>query len=653
MLIHLKIASAALLVSAGIASAQTAPSAPVVSYPSASAVSPPLSDLPNEVQTPNGIKLVPAPKRLPPRGPGPGGKVTGDEALQRQPGPTGGNHTKATFPGIGANGYVPPDPNIAVGPLYVVQMVNSQMAVYDKSGTLLKGPVSLSSLWSGLAPCSSSNAGDPIVQYDVVADRWLVTELGSATSAPYSECIAVSTSGDPRGSYHLYTYKSAGPTGSDGGFLNDYPKFGVWPTPDTSTNTSTYLASYNLFDLTQPASSQFQGANLCAYDRAGMISGATSPAEICFRVPAANPGSFLPADLDGAKPGSPSPLSATPAYFLNLATSSSLGLWEIDSLNFSPTPPGPPTGTLVHDYPLTDISVAGFVDACSATGTCVVQPGSQQLDSLGDRLMYRFAYRIFSDHAAMVVNHSITAGSSVGVRWYELRQTPAAGFYLYQQGTFAPDSAYRWMGSAAMDGAGNIAIGYSKSSSSIYPSIAVASRLSTDPLNQIGSEQVFQTGTAVQTIYSRWGDYTALRIDPSDDKTFWYTSEYYTSGCNFFFGCPWKTAIDSFQVGVSGPDFSLPALGSLTVMRGTSKSETVTVSAVNGSNNVSLSIGGLPSRTSGSFNPPAVSVTGTSSGYSTLTITAGSRTTRATYNLTITGNNGSTSHTIPLTLIIN
>src|SRR5713101_2961258 len=458
MRIGLKVVGAALLLAASgeIASAEAASPAPVVSHPSTSALSPELSDLPTAhwAQTPQGLKLVPPPKPLLPRGVGPSGPHLGDKALQLEPGPEVGIQPKANFGGIGANGYIPPDPNIAVGKNnsagigYIVQMVNSELAIFDKSGNLVTGPVSLSSLWQPLGgPCAGSNAGEPVVQYDAAAERWLITQLGSTTGPSYSECIAVSQSSDPRDAYNLYSY-------SFGGNLNDYPKFGVWP---TATN-SAYLASYNLFLNGQT----FIGAALCAYDRSAMIVGAGNPAQICFTV--SGDGGFLPADLDGTTP----PSDGAPGYFLNFETTSSLRLYEMGQFDFV-------NGLATLTQATSDIAVASFGEACGG-GICIAQPNSQKLDSLGDRLMYRLAFRVFSDHAAMVVNHSVTAGTSVGVRWYELRQPTGSIFSLYQQGTFAPDSAYRWMGSAAMDGAGNIAVGYSKSSGSNYPSIAFTSR---------------------------------------------------------------------------------------------------------------------------------------------------------------------------------
>jgi len=367
-----------------------------VSHPSNATVSPNLSDLPTaHFAQGQELKMVPAPKPLPPRGQGPGGTSPQDRALQHEEGPHLPVHSKTKFGGISANGYIPPDPNIAVGKTvggvgYIVQMVNSQIAVFNKSGTLLSGPTALSSLWTGLGgACAGSNAGDPVVQYDAAADRWLVTQLGSTSGPTYSECIAVSAGPDPRGSYNLYSYDF-------GGSLNDYPKFSVWPT----ASNSAYLASYNMFANGQ----NFSGAQLCAYDRVAMIGHASSPAAICFTVP---DGNFLPADLDGATP----PADGTPGLFLNFETTSSLGLYQL-SPNFAGS-----TGTLspLPNSPPTAIPVASFAPACNG-GACIAQPNNQKLDSLGDRLMYRLAYRMFGDHASMVVNHSVAAGSSVGVR---------------------------------------------------------------------------------------------------------------------------------------------------------------------------------------------------------------------------------------------
>jgi hypothetical protein len=641
--------SLALLVATGAAASAQTSGAPTVSRPSHSAVSPNLSDLPTAHWAQGQeLKMVPAPKPLPPRGAGPGGTHPQDGALQHEQGPHLPVNSKTKFGGIGASGYIPPDPNIAVGKTdpvsgvgYIVQLVNSQMAVFNKSGGLVTGPVSLSSLWSSLpggGGCAANNAGDPVVQYDASAfngeGRWLITQLGSTSGPTYSECFAVSQTKNPSGAYFLYSY----PFGNN---LNDYPKFGVWP---TATN-SAYLASYNMFANGQT----FAGAQLCAYNRDALLRGDTLPPAICFLVA---DGNFLPSDLDGPTP----PNDGTPGYFLNFETGSSLRLYQL-APDFTTTPTAP-TATLTQVTP--DLTVTPFTQACNG-GACIPQPNNQKLDSLGDRLMYRLAYRMFGDHASMVVNHSVTAGSSVGVRWYELRQSAASSpqcasftagaFYVCQQGTFAPtDGAYRWMGSAAMDHAGNIAIGYSKSSGSVYPSIAIASRTPAMLPGTMGTETILLAGAGAQTTYNRWGDYTSLRIDPSDDTTFWYTNEYYSKNSPFF-NFNWSTAIASFTAGTSttAPDFSITETPtSLTIKRGSSASTSVTVTASNGSSSVNLSVSGLPKGVSASFSSNPVTATGSS----TLKITANRNAATGIFGVTITGNNGSASHGIPLSLTI-
>jgi len=594
------------------------------------AVSPPSSQI-GQRALPAGQTIVPLRSRPVARGgaPAPGLR---DEALQTSVGDPleledeGG---KPRFPGVGANGFAPPDPNLAVGPAHIVQIVNSEFAVYSKSGAIFAGyPHSIGSLFSALGGGCAGQSGDPIVQYDKAADRWLISQLGSL-STPGIECIAVSQSNDPTGAYNLYSYSfDASSFGND--YLNDYPKFGVWP---TSTN-SAYMATYNLFTN----SGLFVGGALCAYDRAAMLSGAASPISICATIN--GDGGFLPADLDG----STLPPAGAPGYFLTLETLSSLRYYQL-SPNFA----NPASSTLSA---ATDIAVTSFNEACGG-GTCIPQAGtSQQLDSLGDRLMYRLAYRNFGDHEALVVNHSVATGASVGVRWYELRRPLSGAFTLYQQGTFAPDSTYRWMGSGAMDQAGDIGIGYSASSSSLFPAIRYTGRVSSDALGTMRTETSLLEGTGSQTGgLSRWGDYTALRIDPSDDCTFWYTNEYLPSNGSF----NWATWVGSFKFtncGASTPDFSLSASpASLTVVQGNPTSYTVTVAPSGGfTAGVTLSATNLPAGASASFSPNPV--TG-GSGSSTMSVTTSASTPAGTYTVTITGTSGSLTHTATATLVVN
>ncbi len=552
-----------------------------------------------------------------------GGGNGPDTALQTQGAPLVNATTGTNFDGINiySAGYIPPDTNIAVGPNHIMETVNAAYAIYNKNGVLILGPKSLRSLWAGLGgACAANNGGDTVVQYDKMADRWMMTQLGSLSS-PYAECIAISQTADPTGAYNLYSY-------AFGSNLNDYPKFGVWP---TATN-SAYLASYNLF----ANGSTFAGAEICAYDRMGMIAGVASPAGLCYVLGSA---SYLPADLDGATP----PLDGTPGYFVNLS-GSGLGGYAIKP-DFSNS-----TATLTA---MQGMTAAGYTRACGG-GTCIPQPGTTRLlDSLGDRLMYRLAFRMFPDHEAMVVNHSVAAGSATGVRWYEMRApvSNSGSFSLYQQGTFAPaDSNYRWMGSAAMDQAGDIAIGYSVSSGATSPAIRYTGRAPGDTLGTMQSEATLQPGAGSQTGYTRWGDYSSLRIDPSDDCTFWYATEYYPISSSY----GWYTRIGSFIFGNCGaaptPDFSLSASpSSLTLNQGQQGTSTVTVTAINGfSSSVSL----VPTCPA-SFTTCTVSPASTGPGNSTLTVTPAPTTTPGTYTVTVTGTSSSLTHTTTVSVTVN
>jgi hypothetical protein len=544
-----------------------------------------------------------------------------DGATQINAGPlinaTGG----LSFDGMSVyqGGYIPSDNNLAVGPNHIVEVVNAAYAVYTKTGAPLLAPVPLKNLWTSLtgSACAANNGGDTVAQYDRLADRWMVTQLGSLSN-PYSECIAISQTNDPTGAFYLYSY-------AFGSNLNDYPKFGVWPT----ASNSAYLATYNLF----ANGSSFVGPEICAYNRTAMIAGASNPAALCYS--GLSSASFLPSDLDGATP----PLDGTPAYFMSLS-GSSLRMYKL-SPNFSNN-----TATLSS---FSTIGVAGYTQANSSP-----QPGtSEVLDSLSDRLMYRLAFRMFSNHESMVVNHAVSVGSgNSGVRWYEL-QSPVSNnsaFSLYQQGTFAPDSTYRWMGSAAMDQAGDIALGYNASdANSVYPSVRYTGRTPSDPLGSMETEATIMNGAGSQTGYTRWGDYSSMRIDPSDDCTFWYANEYYPVTSSY----GWYTRIGSFKFSncSSNPDFSLSATpGSATVAPGQPATSTISVMPLNGySGTVALSIlSGCPATATCSLSSSSVPA-GSSS---TLTVATTSSTPSGAYTITVNGNGGTPNHTSTFALTV-
>src|SRR2546429_249730 len=264
-----------------------------------------------------------------------------------------------------------------------------------------------------------------------------------------------------------------------------------------------------------------------------MLAGNAGTA-ICFQK-SSSVASLLPSDLDG----STSPPSGEPNFFIELSGTSALGLFKFH-VDFATPSNSTFTGP-------TSIPVSSFSEACGGL-TCIPQAGTTQtLDSLSDRLMYRLAYRNFGDHEALVVNHSVTAGSSVGVRWYEIR-TPGTTPTIFQQGTYAPDSNYRWMGSIAMDQAGNMGLGFSLSGGALNPQIHYTGRLATSPAGVMDQgEGTIINGTGSQTAsnLSRWGDYSSMTVDPSDDCTFWYTTEYIPSNGAF----NWRTRIGPFKFG--------------------------------------------------------------------------------------------------------
>jgi len=432
-----------------------------------------------------------------------------------------------SFEGLGSGQYgftvnfAPPDTDGAVGATQYVQWVNASFAVFDKkTGALLLGPTAGNTLWAGFGgPCQNNNDGDVVAQYDKLAGRWVMSQLAVFGGPPFFECVAVSTTQDATGTYHRYAFQFAD--------FDDYPKLGVWP--------DAYYFSFNMFDST---GTFFKGANACAMDRNAMLKG-TAATTICFQESTAVFG-LLPSDLDGTIP----PPAGEPNFFMNYALNS-LNLWKfhVDFVT-------PANSTFTGP---TNIPVAAFTPACNRFThlTCIEQPSTTvMLDSLADRLMYRLAYRNFTGtgaHESLVVNHTVdhTIGllPITGIRWYEIRN-PNGTPNIFQQGTFQPDNSFRWMGSMAMDKAGDIALGYSLSSSTLRPSVAMTGRVPSDPPGTMETEMTVVNGTGSQTdSLTRWGDYSAMAVDPVEDCTFWYTQEYMQTTGRF----NWNTRIASFQ----------------------------------------------------------------------------------------------------------
>ncbi|OYW06355.1 MAG: hypothetical protein B7X11_01135 [Acidobacteria bacterium 37-65-4] len=477
-------------------------------------------------------------------------RMGSDMALQSWPGSGPAMPAPSrNWEGIGnLNGVLPPDTQGDVGLNHYVQWVNLSLAIWDKSGTLVYGPVDGNTLWQGFGgPADGSNDGDPVVLYDRLADRWLISQfaLPNYPGGPFYQYIAVSQSPDPTGSWYRYAFKVSDTK------MNDYPKLGVWP--------DGYYMSVNQFD----SAGNWAGAGVFAFDRAKMLAGDPSASFITFDLYAVDSGygGMLPAQVVGPVP----PPEGAPCPFAEVDDDAwgwpqdQLSLWQFHA---DWTTPSNSTFGLSGD-PNFVLQTAPFDSDLCSFNACVTQQGvGSTLDTLSDRLMFRLDYLNFGDHQTLATCHTVDADGTdhAGVRWYELRDS-GSGWSIYQQGTYAPDSEHRWMGSVGMDKAGDLAVGYSVSGTDLYPSIRYAGRVPGDPLGQLSqAEQTFATGAGAQTHSSgRWGDYSTMSLDPADDCTFWYTQEYYalTSSAG------WQTRIGSFKF----PECT-PATGPLVTAQG-------------------------------------------------------------------------------------
>jgi N-acetylneuraminic acid mutarotase len=431
------------------------------------------------------------------------------------------NFEGISYPGVNC-GCAPPDTNGYVGDNQYVQIVNTGLQVFNKTtGASELGPISIESIWSGFGGvCENQGGGDPVVMYDQISNRWVISELGDQ-SQPTDECVAVSTSDDATGSYNRYDFNLASIFGNN---FYDYPKLSVWP--------DAYYMSFNIFNASGTA---FLGPQPFAMDRTAMLAG--QPASII------STGTLSPTDdqlMPASFDGSILPPSGAPNPFTEIGTNPTWHLWRfhVDFTN--------PSSSTFTDAGTLDPGPFNVVCGGSA-GACVPQAGvPDQLDTLGDRSMYRNAYRRFPDgHEALVGNMTVDSNGVAGIKWYQINNATSGTPGFVQDSTYQPDDTYRWMGSAAMDASGDIAVGFSASSSSINPQIRYAGRLATDPPNTLGQgEATLFAGTGSQTdTNSRWGDYSGLTVDPTDGCTFWYTNEYYTTNSSF----NWHTRIGSFK----------------------------------------------------------------------------------------------------------
>ena len=545
-----------LLVSAPVGTAQGAPEAtqaslkPKFSSAVAFDVSPAMSDVARQATT--AARRATGNLDRVERGPASAGRgFSGDAAVQSTTGRSAASidipSPTVNFEGLRGDDNipvlggipVPPDPNGDVGPNHYVQMVNTVWAVYSKTGTRLLGPLSLASIWAGFeVPDCEDNSGDPIVLHDQFADRFILTQF-TTVGPTYYNCVAVSTTGDPTGSYFRYAFSTS---------INfpDYPKYGVW--------RNAYFLTTREF----APDDSFAGIGVYALERRKMIDGNPAARAVSFLIgpgtgaPAYLTGDgWLPSDVDGTR----LPPVGSPNYIVGTQDDEGPYGAPFDAINvfkmfvsWGPTPTASFTGPTV-------LPVAEFDSdfPCDPVGTrnCIPQPGTtQKIDILSyrQRPIWRLAYRNFRTYESLVTNQSVEASPGVaGTRWYEIRR-PGDQPVIWQQATFAPaDGVNRWMGSIAQDKRGNMALGYSVSNgTNVFPGIRYTGRLRGDPANTLPQgEAVIVNGSGSQlTTFARWGDYTSMNIDPSDDCRFWYTNEYYA--VTSLRG--WQTRIAAFRM---------------------------------------------------------------------------------------------------------
>ncbi|MFZ2234871.1 MAG: hypothetical protein WBP11_09620, partial [Dokdonella sp.] len=456
------------------------------------------------------------------------------------------------FPGVACN-CAPPDTNGEVGTTQYVQMVNNGLQVFNKTtGASVLGPIAVSSIWAGFGGvCQNNGNGDPVVLFDQLANRWLISQFAGA-SVPTDECIAISTTSDATGTWARYGFHL-------GTNFFDYPHLGVWP--------DGYYMAMNVFNAGGTA---FLGPQAFVFDRPAMLIGATATVITPGITGGPNEETFLPADLDGSMP----PPTGAPAPFVEFPGAGSYKTFRFHA-DFAT--PGNST-FLVAGTP----AAAGFTTLCAGNRSCVPQGGTtNKVDGIGDRLMFRVAYRNYGDHESMVGNFSVSANAVAGIRWFEMRNATSGAPTIYQEGTYQPDTDWRWLGSAAMDFVGNMAIGYSASSPTIKPQLRYTGRLAGDPLNTLpqGEAHLFDGPGAQTGTLNRWGDYSDLTVDPVDDCTFWYTNEYLPADGSF----NWATRIGSFKFPNCSlaPGFTLAATpADLSVCAATPANYTVNVGSV-------------------------------------------------------------------------
>ena len=435
------------------------------------------------------------------------------------------------------------DDSGAVGFNHYVQVVNTAMAVYDKSGNIVAGPISGETFWANQPDCGGNqNWSDAVVRFDRYASRWIISRPGGLPNGQ-DACVAVSQTSDPTGPWDQYAFEVNNTTNHLARYFNDYSKIAVF--------SDAYYATADPNKIFSGL-----GNTISAFERSAMLAGDTAPQFVTFFVPAPQTpfthSHMLAADLEGTTvPG-----TNTPEYIVQVQDDT-LG-FPADRLQvyeFRVNWIDPSSSTLV---PTDSLSPEPFNCNACADQFCIEQPGiPNKLDSLSyGYMMQRLTYRIFDDHQMLLLNHTVAADGDpahnhAGIRWYELRMGTSSPWEIYQQGTYAPDANDRWLGSIAMDKNGNIVLGFHVSGADEFPSLHYAGRQPGDPSGTLPlGELTLMDGNGAQLNTSYFGDYSQMTVDPTDDCTFWYTGTYYPETGN---ADHWHTRIGAFRFGNCRP----------------------------------------------------------------------------------------------------
>jgi hypothetical protein len=421
--------------------------------------------------------------------------------------------TIQNFDGVNASGYLPPDTDGDVGLDHYFQVTNCRFAIYDKTGVKLIGPSQNSSIFNGLP--HNSNDGDAIVLYDQVADRWLFSQFSLPTypNGPFWENVAISQTSDPTGSWYRYQFQFTD--------MPDYPKLSIWK--------DGYYMTIRRFTS---GSGSWIGPACIAMDRVSMIAGNPTANMVMFTLPSSSEGP-LAADCD-----SDFPPDGTPEYVAYL-TQGNPGQVKIYEFHVDWANTANSTFNLAYSVPISAFTTFGQSNVVPQKGT------NAKLDAFSRKgIMHRMPFRIIDNHWTIAAITTVNVSGVAGIRWMELRNY-GAGWDLYQEGTYSPDNNWRFMGSIAMDSLGDMALGFSISSANMFPSIRYTGRMANDPLGEmtIAEAGIINGGGSQSDPSGRWGDYSAMSPDPSENGKFWYTQEYYSSTSS----ASWKTRIASFS----------------------------------------------------------------------------------------------------------